>query len=66
LLYFGRVLSVRLLRMLAASVDELGKLFAGALEERTQLALFLCIAVLLLPQCCVVLAALLLAVASDH
>jgi hypothetical protein len=31
--------------MLAASVDELGKLFAGALEERTQLALFLCIAV---------------------
>src|SRR5712692_6524207 len=31
--------------MLAASVDEPGKLFAGALKERTQLALFLCIAV---------------------
>jgi len=31
--------------MLAASVDELGKLCAEALEERTQLALFLCIAV---------------------
>ncbi len=45
MLYFGRFLSVRLLRMLAASVDELGKLFAGALEERTQLALLLCIAV---------------------
>jgi len=30
--------------MPAASVDELGKLVAGALEERTQLALFLCIA----------------------
>jgi hypothetical protein len=43
-LYLGRVLSVRLLRMLAASVDELGKLCAGALEERTQLALFLSIA----------------------
>jgi hypothetical protein len=30
--------------MLAAAVDELGKLCAGAPEERTQLALFLCIA----------------------
>ncbi len=39
MLYLGRVLSVRLLRMLAASLDELGKLCAGALEERTQLAL---------------------------
>ena len=35
---------VGLLRMLAASVDELGELCAGALKERTQLALFLCIA----------------------
>ena len=45
LLYLGRVLSVRLLRLLAASVDELGKLCAGALEDRAQLGLFLCIAV---------------------
>lgn len=31
--------------MLVASVDELGELCVGALEERTQLGLSLCVAV---------------------
>ena len=35
---------MRLLRLLAASVDEIGKLFAGSLQEGAQLGLLLCIA----------------------
>ena len=44
LLYFGFLLSMGLLRMLAGSVDEIGKLFAGSLQERAQVGLLLCMA----------------------
>lgn len=44
LLYLGFLLGIRLLRLLAGSVDEIGKLFAGSLQERAQLSLLLCLA----------------------
>src|SRR6266487_1995058 len=44
LLYFGFLLSIRLLRVLAGSVDEIGKLFAGSLQQGAQVGLLLSIA----------------------
>src|SRR6266699_2523721 len=44
LLYVWFILSIRMLRLLAGSVDEIGKLFAGSLQEGAQLGLLLYIA----------------------
>src|SRR6266700_8333726 len=44
LLYVWFILSIRMLRLLAGSVDESGKLFAGSLQEGAQLGLLLCMA----------------------
>jgi hypothetical protein len=41
LLYFWFLLSSGMLRVLAGSVDEIGKLFAGSLQERAQVGLLL-------------------------
>src|SRR5215472_4307807 len=41
LLYFLLILSFSLLRVLAGSVDEIGKLCAGSLQEGAQLSLLL-------------------------
>src|SRR5207247_4610765 len=42
--YFWFLLSIGMLRVLAGSVDEIGKLFAGSLQERAPVGLLLCMA----------------------